>query len=57
MPSIKMENSNTYKMVSAFIENNADTAVIFATSRYAAQFWDVKCDKYYVLVGNESKRL
>ncbi len=43
--------------IQTFIEKDTDTAVVFATSRYAAQFRDAKCDKYYVLVGNESKRL
>lgn len=43
--------------IKTFIEKDADTAVVFATSRYAAQFRDVKCDKFYVLVGNESKRM
>ena len=43
--------------IKTFIEKNTDTVVIFATSRYAAQFRDVRCDKFYVLVGNESKRL
>lgn len=43
--------------IKTFIEEDADTAVVFATSRFAAQFRDVRCDKFYVLVGNESRRL
>ena len=34
-----------------------DIVLIFATSRYAEQFADVRCPKYYILVGNEGKRL
>lgn len=43
--------------IKTFIEKDTDMAVVFATSRFAAQFRDVQCDKFYVLVGNESKRL
>lgn len=34
-----------------------ETALVFATARYAEQFADVQCPKYYILVGNEGKRL
>ena len=34
-----------------------ETAVVFATSRYAELFADVDRPKYYILVGNEGKRL
>lgn len=37
--------------------NARETALVFATSRYAEQFANVQCAKYYILVGNEGKRL
>ena len=43
--------------IKTFIKQGSDTAVVFATSRYAALFRDVQSAKFYVLVGNESKRL
>lgn len=43
--------------IKTFVRKNDNIAMIFATARYAALFTDVKCDKFYVLVGNESKRL
>ncbi len=36
---------------------NCEPALIFATSRYAELFAEIKCQKFYVLVGNEGKRL
>lgn len=33
------------------------TAIIFATSRYVELFNDARCDKFFILVGNEGKRL
>lgn len=44
------------KGIKAFIKSN-DTALIFATSRFAESFADVECAKFYILVGNEGKRL
>lgn len=37
--------------------NAHETALVFATARYAEMFADMQCPKYYVLVGNEGKRL
>jgi 4-hydroxy 2-oxovalerate aldolase len=34
-----------------------DTAIVFATSRFTELFDGVMCDKFYILVGNEGKRL
>ena len=42
--------------IRSFIERN-DLVLIFATSRYVKLFVDLPCDKYFVLVGNEGKRL
>lgn len=36
---------------------DTETALVFATSRYAELFADIGCDKFFVLVGNEGKRL
>ena len=33
------------------------TALVFATARYAELFSEIECPKYYILVGNEGKRL
>lgn len=41
--------------IKAFID--ADTAIIFSTARHAKLFADVKCQKYYALVGTESRRM
>lgn len=37
--------------------NTHNAILIFATSRYAELFTDIKCPKFYILVGNEGKRL
>ncbi len=44
------------KGIKTFI-GTRDTVLIFATSRYTELFADVQCPKYYILVGNEGKRL
>ncbi len=36
---------------------STDTAIVFATSRFTELFADIKCDKFFILVGNEGKRL
>lgn len=41
--------------IKAFID--ADTAIIFSTARHAKLFADVTCQKYYALVGTESRRM
>lgn len=41
--------------IKAFID--ADTALIFSTARHAKLFADVDCQKYYALVGTESRRM
>lgn len=41
--------------IKAFID--VDTALIFSTARHAALFADVKCQKYYALVGTEGRRM
>lgn len=42
--------------IKTFVRNR-DIALIFATSRYAELFAEVACPKFYILVGNEGKRL
>lgn len=37
--------------------DSIDTAIVFATSRFTELFSDIKCDKFFILVGNEGKRL
>lgn len=39
-----------------FITKN-NSAILFATARHTKVYQDIDCDKYYVLVGTESKRL
>lgn len=41
--------------IKAFIDT--DTAVIFSTARHAKLFADINCQKYYALVGTESRRM
>ena len=41
--------------IKAFID--ADTTIIFSTARHAKLFADVDCQKYYALVGTESRRM
>lgn len=40
-----------------FINNKKSIAIVFATSRYAAEYNDIEVPKYYCLVGKEAKRL
>ena len=40
-----------------FLISNSDIVVIFATTRYAEYFSDLKNSKIYCLVGNEAKRM
>lgn len=39
------------------IKFSDDIAIVFTTSRHADKFLDLECDKFYVLVGAESKRM
>lgn len=41
--------------IKAFIDT--DTAVIFSTARHAKLFADINCQKFYALVGTESRRM
>lgn len=41
--------------IKAFTDD--DTALVFSTARHAALFADVDCQKYYALVGTESRRM
>ena len=43
--------------VKCFIEQNLSIAVVFATARFAREYAEIKCPKYYILVGSEAKRL
>lgn len=43
--------------IKAFVDINPDTVLIFATARHAALFNNVKCSKFYTLVGTEGRRL
>ena len=40
-----------------FIRKEESVAIVFATARHAAEFSNVKCPKYYALIGTESRRL
>lgn len=39
------------------ITSSTDIAIIYATTRHADRFLDLDCDKFYILVGSESKRM
>ena len=43
--------------ITEFIESRPDMAIVFATTRHAASFKYIKNDKFFVLVGNEAKRM
>lgn len=43
--------------IKEFTNINTDMAIVFVTARNAAYYNDLSNDKYYCLVGNESKRL
>lgn len=40
-----------------FLAQRPDTALVFATARFAAYFAATTADKYFCLIGNEAKRL
>lgn len=42
--------------IKTFVKKH-DSALVFATARFAGLFEDVECPKFYCLLGNESKRL
>lgn len=43
--------------IKCFISQNQSIAIVFATARFAREYSDVKCPKYYILVGSEAQRL
>lgn len=43
--------------IKEFVKSQDSVALIFATARHAVLFSDIVCPKFYVLVGEESKRL
>ena len=43
--------------INEFIESRPNMAIVFATTRHAASFKHIKNDKFFVLVGNEAKRM
>ncbi|MBR4830089.1 MAG: aldolase catalytic domain-containing protein [Muribaculaceae bacterium] len=43
--------------IKEFVGMHPGMAIVFATARHAADFKDVKNDKFYVLVGNEARRM
>lgn len=43
--------------IQQLITASQDTAIVFATTRHADKFINLNCDKFYVLVGAESKRM
>ena len=43
--------------IKSFIETHTNTAIIFATARYAREYLDVNAPHFYCLVGNEGHRL
>lgn len=44
------------KAIKQFIQKEQNVALVFATTRQAHPYNDVSADKYYCLVGNESRR-
>ncbi len=51
-PSIRKHISGIKTLI-----EHSETALVFATSRYTELFSDIFCDKFYILVGNEGKRM
>lgn len=45
------------RAIKEFVGLHPNMAVVFATARHAERFKDLKNDKYYVLVGNEARRM
>ena len=45
------------RAINEFVEMHPNMAVVFATARHAARFKDMKNDRFYVLVGNEARRM
>lgn len=45
------------RAIKEFMQDNEDMMVVFATTRHAGLFRDVKNEKVYCLVGNEAKRM
>lgn len=43
--------------IKLFLQHNPDVAVVFVTARHAGLLNDIDNKKYYVLVGNEAKRM
>lgn len=43
--------------VKEFVAQQKNIAVVFATARYAQEYQDIKVPTYYILVGNEARRL
>lgn len=43
--------------ITEFVNTHPEMAIVFATARHASLFKHVKNDKFYVLVGNEAKRM
>lgn len=51
-PSVKLHLSGIKSLIT-----KTHTALVFATARYTELFANCECDKYFILVGNEGKRL
>lgn len=43
--------------VREFVLNNPEMAIVFVTTRHAGFFADISNEQYYILVGNEAKRM
>lgn len=43
--------------IKVFVKLHENIALVFATARHASAFLDIEVDKFYCLVGNESRRL
>ena len=49
--------SDHVEAITEFIRQHPGLAIVFATTRHAACFDQIKNDKFFVLVGNEAKRM
>jgi len=45
------------RAIKEFINQHPNMAIVFATARHAAMFKEVKNDKFFILVGNEARRM
>ena len=43
--------------IRCFLERSSSVAIVFATARFAREYFGLSCPKYYILVGSEAQRM